>query len=64
MKHELEIFANYFQFYIQDGSANYFPDATRIPCQAGNYDVLIADKNLESLSPNGLYGDDSYHVFM
>ena len=46
------------------GCTDYFPDATRIHVAPGEYEVLVAYKNLASLSEDGLEGDDSYHVFL
>jgi len=46
------------------GCTDYFPDAKRIQVAPGTYDVLIGYKNLESLSDNGLDGDDSYHIYL
>jgi hypothetical protein len=46
------------------GCTDYFPDAKRIEVKPGTYDVLVGYKNLESLSEDGLEGDDSYHVFL
>jgi hypothetical protein len=46
------------------GCTDYFPDAKRIDVAPGVYDVLVAYRNLESLSEDGLDGDDSYHIFL
>lgn len=46
------------------GCTDYFPDATRIAVEPGTYDVLIGYKGLDTLSKNGLEGDDSYHIFL
>lgn len=46
------------------GCTDYFPDAKRIQVAPGVYDVLVGYRNLESLSEDGLEGDDSYHVFL
>lgn len=46
------------------GCTDYFPDAKRIHVAPGTYDVLIGYKNRESLSGNGLDGDDSYHIYL
>jgi hypothetical protein len=46
------------------GCTDYFPDAKRIDVTPGIYDVLVAYRNLESLSEDGLDGDDSYHIFL
>ena len=46
------------------GCTDYFPSAKRIEVAPGAYDVLVAYRNLESLSEDGLQGDDSYHIFL
>ena len=46
------------------GCTDYFPDARRLSVIPGTYDVLVGYKNLQSLSVDGLEGDDSYHVFL
>ena len=46
------------------GCTDYFPDAKRLCVEPGIYDVLVGYKNLESLSEDGLEGDDSYHIFL
>ena len=46
------------------GCTDYFPDARRISVSPGTYDVLVGYKNLESLSQDGLEGNDSYHIFL
>ena len=46
------------------GCTDYFPDAKRLAVTPGVYDVLVAYRNLESLSEDGLDGDDSYHIFL
>jgi hypothetical protein len=46
------------------GCTDYFPDARRVAVAPGVYDVLVAYRDLESLSQDGLDGDDSYHIFL
>lgn len=46
------------------GCTDYLPDAARLACEPGKYSALIGYKNLESLSEDGLEGDDSYHVWL
>jgi hypothetical protein len=46
------------------GCTDYFPDARRLSVSPGTYDVLVGYKNLNSLSEDGLEGDDSYHIFL
>lgn len=46
------------------GCTDYFPDAKRLYVAPGIYDVLVAYRNLKSLSEDGLEGDDSYHIFL
>ena len=46
------------------GCTDYFPEAERIQVEPGTYDVLVAYKNLSSISEDGLEGDDSYHLFL
>jgi hypothetical protein len=46
------------------GCTDYFPDAARIVLQPGTYRVRIYYGNLESLSPDGLEGEDRYRVVM
>jgi len=41
------------------GCTDYFPDAKRIHLAPGRYDVLIGYKGLQSLSADGLEGNDS-----
>ena len=44
------------------GCTDYFPDAARIDVRAGTYRVRVKYANLNSLSPDGLDGNDSYHL--
>jgi len=46
------------------GCTDYFPDAARLPVPPGRYDILIAYKGLDTLSEDGLDGNDSYHLFI
>jgi hypothetical protein len=46
------------------GCTDYFPDAKRIDVNPGPYEVIVGYKNLQSLSEDGLDGDDSYHIFL
>ena len=46
------------------GCTDYFPDARRLSVDPGTYDVLVGYKNLESVSEDGLEGNDSYHIFL
>jgi len=46
------------------GCTDYFPDAARLPVPPGRYDTLIAYKGLDTLSEDGLDGNDSYHLFI
>ena len=44
------------------GCTDYFPDAARIEVEPGTYRVRISYGSLNSLSEDGLDGDDSYRV--
>jgi hypothetical protein len=46
------------------GCTDYFPDAARIDLAPGTYNALIGYKGLDTLSEDGLDGDDSYHIFL
>jgi hypothetical protein len=46
------------------GCTDYFPDAARIKTGRGTYRALVCYKGLGTLSPDGLEGDDRYHVFL
>jgi hypothetical protein len=46
------------------GCTDYFPDAARIEVSPGTYNVVIGYERLNSLSENGLDGEDSYHLFL
>ena len=44
------------------GCTDYFPDAARIVVAPGSYRVRVCFSGLESLSEDGLDGDDRYHL--
>jgi hypothetical protein len=44
------------------GCTDYFPDASRIDVPAGTYRVRVSYGALDSLSEDGLEGDDHYRV--
>ena len=44
------------------GCTDYFPDAARIPIDAGDYRARVYYGDLESLSPDGLEGNDHYRI--
>ena len=44
------------------GCTDYFPDAARIEVEPGNYRARISYGSLETLSEDGLEGDDRYRV--
>ncbi len=44
------------------GCTDYFPDATRIHIEPRDYRVRACFSGLESLSEDGLDGDDRYHL--
>ena len=46
------------------GCTDYFPDAERIECSPGTYHVLVGYKGLNTISDDGLDGNDSYHIFL
>ena len=46
------------------GCTDYFPDALRIPVEPGYYRVRIFYGNLDSLSEDGLDGEDHYRVVL
>lgn len=46
------------------GCTDYFPDAIRIELKPGDYHVLVCYKGLDTLSDDGLDGDDMYHLFI
>ena len=46
------------------GCTDYYPDAARIEVSPGNYEAIICYSKLTSLSPDGLDGEDSYHVHL
>ncbi len=46
------------------GCTDYFPDAARIDLPSGSYRARIYSGNLDSLSDDGLNGDDHYRVVL
>jgi hypothetical protein len=46
------------------GCTDYYPDAARIEVKPGVYEAIICYANLASLSPDGLKGEDSYHIHL
>jgi hypothetical protein len=44
------------------GCTDYFPDAARIEVAAGTYRVRVSYGGLDTLSEDGLDGDDHYRV--
>jgi hypothetical protein len=46
------------------GCTDYFPDAARIVVKAGAYRVRVYYGKLDSLSPDGLDGEDHYRLVM
>jgi hypothetical protein len=46
------------------GCTDYYPDAARIEVKPGVYEVIVCYAGLDSLSPDGLDGQDSYHVHL
>ena len=46
------------------GCTDYYPDAARIEVSPGTYEAIICYSKLTSLSPDGLDGEDSYHVHL
>jgi hypothetical protein len=44
------------------GCTDLFPDAFRVELQRGNYRVRASARNLASIQPNGIDGQDSYEV--
>jgi hypothetical protein len=44
------------------GCTDYFPDAARLPVAAGTYRVRMSCRGFETISTNGLDGDDTYRV--
>ncbi|CAA0097217.1 Uncharacterised protein [BD1-7 clade bacterium] len=46
------------------GCSDYFPDAQRIELSPGHYQVLACYKGLETISEDGLDGDDQYYLFI
>src|SRR6266850_720808 len=46
------------------GCTDYYPDAARIEVKPGVYEAIVCYRNLAPLSPDGLDGEDSYHVHL
>ena len=46
------------------GCTDYYPDAARMEVKVGVYEAIVCFAGLTSLSPDGLEGDDSYHVHL
>jgi hypothetical protein len=46
------------------GCTEYFPAAARIDIEPGDYCVRVCSARLDSLSENGLEGEDSYSLFL
>ena len=46
------------------GCTDYFPDATRITVKPGTYRARIYYSNLDSLSEDGLEGEDTYSIVL
>ncbi len=46
------------------GCTEYYPDAPRIDVNSGWYQVRIFYNDLDTLSKDGLEGDDSYHIMI
>lgn len=46
------------------GCTDYYPDAARIEVAPGVYEAVICYSKLESLSADGLEGEDSYHIHL
>jgi hypothetical protein len=46
------------------GCTDYYPDTARIEVAPGVYEAIICYSKLESLSANGLEGEDSYHIHL
>lgn len=44
------------------GCTDYFPDAARIKLPSGPYRVRVSFESLESVSADGLEGNDQYHL--
>ena len=44
------------------GCTDYFPDAQRIPVEPGTYRVRVCYAGLDTLSEDGLDGNDRYHL--
>jgi len=58
---EIEIFSGKL---VVAGCTDYFPDATRIEIKPGLYHTIILYSNLDSISEDGLDGDDHYKIIL
>jgi hypothetical protein len=47
---------------VAAGCTDYFPDAVRIKVPPGPYRVRVSFEGLRSVSPDGLDGNDQYHL--
>ena len=47
---------------VAAGCTDYFPDAARIKIPSGSYRVRVSFEGLDSLSDDGLEGNDQYHL--
>jgi hypothetical protein len=47
---------------VAAGCTDYFPDAARIKIPSGPYRVRVCFEGLDSVSANGLEGNDQYHL--
>jgi hypothetical protein len=47
---------------VAAGCTDYFPDAARIKIPSGPYRVRVSFEGLDSLSSDGLEGNDRYHL--
>ena len=50
--------------FVIAGCTDYLPHARRIEVSPGTYDAIVGYKDLNSLSDDGLDGEDSYHLFL
>jgi hypothetical protein len=47
---------------VAAGCTDYFPDAARIKIPSGSYRVRVSFEGLDSVSADGLEGNDHYHL--
>ena len=47
---------------VAAGCTDYFPDAVRIKIASGSYRARVSFEGLDSLSADGLEGNDQYHL--